>query len=59
MEAKEIYAWMECNKLRLNHDKTELLVIHAKQRPCPPICDIKIAGFRVLPTESARNRTEE
>ena len=33
----------------------ELLVIHAKHRPRPPICDIKIAGIRVVSTESARN----
>ena len=53
--AKEIYAWMSCDKLKLNRDKTEFLVIHAKRRPRPPICDIKIAGVRVVPTESARN----
>ena len=53
--AKEIYAWMACNKLKLNRDKTEFLVINAKHRPRPPICDIKIAGVRVVPTKSARN----
>ena len=53
--AKEIYAWMACNKLKLNRDKTDFLVIHAKHRPRPPICDIKIADVRVVPTESARN----
>ena len=53
--AKEIYAWMACKKLKLNRDKTEFLVIHAKHRPRPPICDIKIAGIRVVSTESARN----
>ena len=31
------------------------LVIHAKHRPRPPICDIKIVVVRVVPTESARN----
>ena len=51
--AKEIYAWMACNKLKLNRDKTEFLVIHAKHRPRPPICDIKMAGIRVVSTESA------
>ena len=53
--AKEIYAWMACNKLKLNRDKTEFLVIHFKHRLRPPICDIKIAGVMVVPTESARN----
>ena len=45
---------MACNKLKLNRDKTEFLVIHAKHRPRPPIGDIKIAGVRVVPTESAQ-----
>ena len=53
--AKEIYAWMACNRLKLNRDTTEFLVIHAKHCPCPSICDIKIAGVRVVSTESARN----
>ena len=53
--AKEIYAWMACNKLKLNRDKTEFLVIHAKHRPRPAIWDMKIAGVRVVPTEPARN----
>ena len=44
--AKEIYGWMACNKLKLNREKTEFLVIHAKRRLRPPICDIKIAGIR-------------
>ena len=46
---------MACNKLKLNRDKTEFLVIHTKHRPRPPICDNKIAGVRVVLTESARN----
>jgi len=46
---------MSCNKLKLNRDETEFLVIHAKHRPRQQICDIKIAGVRVVPTESARN----
>ena len=50
--AKEIYGWMACNRLKLNR---EFLVIHAKHRPRPSMCDIKIAGVRVVPTESARN----
>ena len=53
--ANEIYSWMVCNKFKLNRDKTEFLVIHAKHCPHPPICNIKIAGVRVVSTESARN----
>ena len=52
--AKEIYAWMASNKLKLNRDKTEFLVIHAKHRPHASICNIEIAGARVVPSESAR-----
>ena len=44
-----MYAWMACNKLKLNCDKTEFLVIHVKHRLRPPIC------VRVVPTKSARN----
>ena len=49
-----MHGW-HCNKLKLNRDKTEFLVIHAKHRPRPPICDIKIAAVRVVPTESTSN----
>ena len=53
--AKAIYAWMACNKLKLNCDKTGFLVIHTKLRLRPPICDIEIADVRIVPIESARN----
>ena len=46
--ANEIYVWMTCNKLKLNRDKTEFLVLHAKHRPRPLICDIKIADVTVV-----------
>ena len=57
MEAccKDIYAWMACNKLKLNRDKTEFLVIDAKHRLSPPIDSITIANVRVIPSVSARN----
>ena len=57
MEAcsKEIYAWMTCNKLKLNRDKTEFLAIHAKHRPSPPIDSITIANVKVNSSVSARN----
>ena len=55
VSAKEIYAWMACNKLKLNRDKTEFLVIHAKHRPHTPIDSITITDVRVTSTLSARN----
>ena len=51
----EIYSWMACNKLKLNRDKTEFSVIHPKHRPRPSISDVKIAGFSVASTDSARD----
>ena len=53
--AKASYAWAARNKLKLNRDSTGFLVIHTKHRLRPAICDIEIAGVRVVPTESARN----
>ena len=57
MEAcgKEIYAWMARNKLKLNRNKTDFFSYTCQTSPAPPICDIKIAGVRVVPTESAKN----
>ena len=33
--ARDIDIWMLCNKLKLNDDKTEMLIFHAKYRPAP------------------------
>ena len=33
--ARDIDKWMLCNKLKLNGDKTEMLIFHAKHRPIP------------------------
>ena len=53
--AKEIYAWMARNKLKLNRNKTDFFSYICQTSPAPPVCDIKIAGVRVVPTESAKN----
>ena len=38
MEAcvRDIDAWMTANMLKMNRDKTELLVLKARHRPLPP-----------------------
>ena len=46
----EIYTWTLLNKLKLNKDKTELLVISSLHRARPPlshihVCDERCAGF--------------
>ena len=46
---------MLLNNLRLNNDNTELLVLHAKHRPKPPLDSITVGDATVEPTSSARN----
>ena len=46
---------MVCNKLKLNRDKTELLVIGSQYRPRPSIESIQVTGERIQPSISARN----
>ena len=36
----DINKWMTANKLMLNNDKTELLVLNARHRPPPPLSSI-------------------
>ena len=46
---------MLLNNLRLNNDKTELLVLHAKHHPKPPLDSITVGDATLEPTSSARN----
>ena len=48
---RELNKWMLLNNLRLNNDKTELLVLHTK----PPLDSITVGDATVEPTSSARN----
>ena len=53
---RELNQWMLLNNLRLNNDKTELLVLHAKHRPIkPPLDSSTVGDATVQPTSSARN----
>ena len=40
---RDIDCWMVRNKLKLNRDKTELLVIGSKHRPCPVLDSIIVS----------------
>lgn len=51
----DIKQWMASNLLKLNDDKTELLVIHGKHRPKPPLCAISVGQEIIRSSESARN----
>ena len=46
--AREIDNWMWCNKLKLNGDKSELLVISSQYRPRPVISSLTIGCSVVL-----------
>ena len=52
---RELNQWMLLNNLRLNNDKTELLVLHAKHRPKPPLDSIIVGDTTLEPTSSVRN----
>ena len=52
---REIDSWMVSNKLKLNGDKTELLVINAHHRPCPLIDHIDVSNFKIQPSDTASN----
>ena len=43
------------NKLKLNGDKTDLLVINARHRPCPLIDHIDVSNFKIKPSDTASN----
>ena len=46
---------MVANKLKLNGEKTELLVLTACQRPEPPLDSIKIGADIIKASKSAKN----
>ena len=48
----ELNQWMVLNNLRLNNDKTELLVLHAKHRPKPPLDSITVGDATIEPTSA-------
>jgi hypothetical protein len=53
--ARDINYWMNTNKLKLNNDKTELLVIQAPHRPLPPLQSIYSGTELIESTRSAKN----
>ena len=52
---RELNKWMILNNIRLKYDKTELLFLHAKHRPKPPLDSVTVGDATVEPTNSARN----
>ena len=52
---KDIGDWMLRNKLKLNQDKTELLVISSKHRPRPPLNYMQVGDEVIKYSKQARN----
>ena len=52
---KDTDAWMLSNMLKLNKDKTELLVIGSQYRLPPSVKDVIVAGERVEASHTVRN----
>ena len=50
-----ICRWMDLNELKLNHDKTEILLIHSKYRVRPPFQSLTVGSERLSTSSSARS----
>ena len=46
---RDIYRWMLYNNLKMNNDKTELLILHSRYRPRPYI--LKSSGWGLEKSE--------
>ena len=46
---------MSANRLMLNHDKMELLVLHTRHQPQPPLESILVCSDVIYPSNSAKN----
>ena len=52
---RDIDNWMVINKLKLNQDKPEDVLISSRYRPRPPLDSLQIGNVTVVPSSSARN----
>ena len=52
---RDIDNWMVINKLKLNQDKTEVVLISSRYRLKPPLDSLQIGNVTVVPSSSARN----
>ena len=50
-----ICRWMDLNELTLNHDKTEVMLIHSKYRPSPSFQYLCVDDESVAASQSARS----
>ena len=52
---KDVSDWMFSNKLKLNSDKTELLLIASQFCPKPQLSSLNVCGDQISPSVSVRN----
>ena len=50
-----ICRWMDLNELKLNHDRTEVMLIHSKHRPSPSFQSLCVGDESVAASQSARS----
>ena len=50
-----ICRWIDLNELKLNHDKTEVMLIHSKYRPSPSFRSLCVGDESVAASQSARS----
>ena len=55
MAIDDIRAWYAANMLKLNDDKTEMLVIGSKYRTIPKLPDLNVGSTVIAPGEHVRN----
>ena len=55
MAIDDIRAWCAANMLKLNDDKTEMLVIGSKYRTIPKLPDLNVGSTVITPGEHVRN----
>ena len=52
---RDIDAWMTVNMLKMNRDKTDLVVLNANHRQPPPLTSISVCDELISKTSTARN----
>ena len=51
----DICHWMDVNELKLNHDKTEIMLIYSKYHDCPYFSYFSMGNERLTTTPNARS----
>jgi len=51
----DICQWMASNELKLNQDKTELLIRHSRYCFCPSLSCLRVGDVEVVPVKAASN----